>query len=415
MLEKGSSKPGLRLHLAHALTLAAFASCLISPDSNADTNHRPDGKGGGTLLNPPPVATGPLGAAGQTIQYHGGDIMLGAPSIYFIWYGDWAGNTALDILSDWANNIGGSPYYNINSTYYDHSGNHISNAARFGGAVFDHYSHGDFLSDDDIEDIVADQIGGALPIDENGVYFVLTSADVAQQSSSTSAFCLDYCGWHTHHLMIIDLIHWVDIKYAFVGNAIRCPGSCAAQTASSPNDNPGADAMASVLAHEFEETTSDPDLDAWFTASGDENGDLCVWRFGQEYHTPNGARANMRLGNRDYLIQQNWVNLDGGYCALSLPAVSAISPNWGSRAGGTRVTISGTGFAPNATVSFGGTPATAVSFVDSSTLIATTPPHSFGRVAVSVSAHGGTISIPDAFTFGLTPAQILTVVNNVLQ
>jgi hypothetical protein len=75
--------------------------------------------------------------------------------------------------------------------------------------------------------------------------------------------------------------------------------------------------MASVLSHEFEETTSDPDLNAWYDAQGQENADKCAWTFGSQYQAPNGARANMRLGNRDFLIQQNWVNADGGGCALS--------------------------------------------------------------------------------------------------
>jgi hypothetical protein len=30
----------------------------------------------------------------------------------------------------------------------------------------------------------------------------------------------------------------------------------------------------------------------------------------------NGAYYNMTLGSRNYLIQQNWVNASGGYCAL---------------------------------------------------------------------------------------------------
>ena len=32
----------------------------------------------------------------------------------------------------------------------------------------------------------------------------------------------------------------------------------------------------------------------------------------------NGSKHNMTLGGRDYLIQQNWVNSGGGYCAKSL-------------------------------------------------------------------------------------------------
>src|SRR5262249_17734567 len=51
----------------------------------------------------------------------------------------------------------------------------------------------------------------------------------------------------------------------------------------------------------------------------EENADKCAWTFGTEYHTANGARANMRLGTRDYLIQQNWVNAGAGYCSLEGP------------------------------------------------------------------------------------------------
>jgi len=32
---------------------------------------------------------------------------------------------------------------------------------------------------------------------------------------------------------------------------------------------------------------------------------------------PNGAYANMLLGGRDYMIQRNWVNASGGYCAIA--------------------------------------------------------------------------------------------------
>jgi hypothetical protein len=41
--------------------------------------------------------------------------------------------------------------------------------------------------------------------------------------------------------------------------------------------------------------------------------------FGQIYPTPNGAVANMKLGNRDYLIQQNWVNSDRKGLRVSYP------------------------------------------------------------------------------------------------
>ena len=45
--------------------------------------------------------------------------------------------------------------------------------------------------------------------------------------------------------------------------------------------------------------------------------DLCAWNFGSTYIANNGATANVRVGARDFLLQQLWVNAYGGYCALT--------------------------------------------------------------------------------------------------
>ena len=75
--------------------------------------------------------------------------------------------------------------------------------------------------------------------------------------------------------------------------------------------------MASIIAHELEEAVTDPDLNAWYDSRGMENADKCAWTFGSVYLLPNGAYANVALGNLNYLIQRNWVNASGGYCAMS--------------------------------------------------------------------------------------------------
>jgi hypothetical protein len=67
------------------------------------------------------------------------------------------------------------------------------------------------------------------------------------------------------------------------------------------------------------------------------------------------------------------------------PTVTAISPTSGTTAGGTAITISGTGFLTGATVSFGGASATAVTVVNSTSITATTPAHSAGAVDVVVT------------------------------
>lgn len=270
----------------------------LRDDNNGDRNRDAHGDAG----NAKPAS------GNNGIQYHGGPVMLGTTKMYYIWYGNWSGNTATTILQDFAGNIGGSPYYNINTTYYDGSNNHVLNAVVFGGSIVDSYSRGTSLTDSAIQAIVSSAItSGALPKDTNGVYFVLTSADV----TASSGFCTQYCGWHTH-----GTISGSDIKYSFVGNPDRCPSSCAAQSVG-PNGNAGADGMASIIAHELEEATTDPDLNAWYDRRGMENADKCAWTFGSTTTLPSGAKYNMTLGSRNYLIQQNWVNASGGFCAKS--------------------------------------------------------------------------------------------------
>jgi hypothetical protein len=234
--------------------------------------------------------------------------------MYYIWYGNWSGNPATTILTDFANSIGGSPYYNINTTYYDGSGSHLVNSVAYAGSTTDSGSQGfNNLSDSAIQAIVGSAISsGRLPKDPHGVYFVLTSADVTK-----SGFCTSYCGWHTHGTYT-DTSGQTDIKYSFIGNPAQCLSACAAQSIG-PNGDAGADGMVSIIAHELEEAASDPDLNAWYDSRGYENADKCAWTFGATYVTGNGASANMNLGGRNYLIQRNWVNASGGYCALSYP------------------------------------------------------------------------------------------------
>jgi hypothetical protein len=62
------------------------------------------------------------------------------------------------------------------------------------------YPYGNSLTDANIGSVVATAIsstsygGTQLPADEDGVYFVLTSADV----TASSGLCSSYCGWHTY-------------------------------------------------------------------------------------------------------------------------------------------------------------------------------------------------------------------------
>jgi hypothetical protein len=241
------------------------------------------------------------GGGGTGISYHGGPVMVSGVNVHYIYYGNFSADK--NVLENLARNIGGSPYFNINTTYYNGSNTHVPNSVSFAGAVTDSGSHGTALTDANIQQIVAAQN----PTDTNGVYFVLTAPNV---SEGGNGFCGNYCGWHTHAT-----INGRDIKYAFIGDPTRCPSSCEEQSVG-PNGSSGADGMASIISHELEEATTDPDLNAWYDQRGAENADKCAWTFGSTY-TSGGAVANMNLGGKDYLIQQNWVNAGSGGCAKS--------------------------------------------------------------------------------------------------
>ncbi|HEY2361733.1 MAG TPA: hypothetical protein VGK36_11485 [Candidatus Angelobacter sp.] len=277
---------------------------------------------------------GPIGEAvvtGNGIEYHGGPVMQGPHNVYFIWYGNFSGNSALSILPDLINGFGGSQYFNTNTTYGDTTGN-IANTAAMAGAFFDNYSQGTALNGTTLNNVLLLPFNnGKLPVDPNGIYFVLTSPDVTltfppAPDGSPQGFCTAFCGFHTFRTLTNGVTS-VDIKVAFVGDpATQCPArpgqaGCSAQ-AFSPNGNEGADAMASVIAHELNETVTDPDLNAWFHVDGSgEVGDLCntssaATTFGATFTSLNGAHANVVLSGRQYLLQSNWLNSGGGFCAM---------------------------------------------------------------------------------------------------
>jgi hypothetical protein len=270
-----------------------------------------DGRGNLVRQLPPRGQSGSGGSVvqGNGISYHNGPVMHNGVNIYYIWYGDWSkDSTANAILTNYAQFVGGSPYFNINTTYGDTTGNvpNTSSTIRYAGAVADTGSLGTSLSDSSIWTLVTNALK-TLPVDPNGVYFILTAPYVAE----TSGFLSQYCGWHN-----MNYFGSTTIKYAFVGNPAASLGSCSIQS-TGPNGDAQADAMVSVIAHELEEATTDPELSAWYDSAGAEDADKCAWTFGATYPTSNGAQANMMIGSRNYLIQQNWVNAGGGYCGLS--------------------------------------------------------------------------------------------------
>lgn len=92
------------------------------------------------------------------------------------------------------------------------------------------------------------------------------------------------------------------------------------------------------------------------------------------------------------------------YAEQEARVVMAVRPNVGTSAGGTAITIVGTGFLPGARVVIGGERAREVEVLDSTRITALTPPHDLGLVDVVVRNPDLPAAIlPAAFEFVVGP------------
>ena len=92
------------------------------------------------------------------------------------------------------------------------------------------------------------------------------------------------------------------------------------------------------------------------------------------------------------------------YVAPPTIDVTGLTPLFGPTAGGTPITITGTGYAGPTTVSIGGTAATNLDVVSPTEITAVTPPHVAGAFLVTVTDPGGSAVSTQRFTFVAPPS-----------
>jgi hypothetical protein len=259
------------------------------------------------------------------IIYHGGPLLIATKVVAIYWSGSTiyaggptpgttgTGSQDGSVVGAFLRNLGGSPYFNINSTYFDGSGTHVQNSVAYTGYWASNTNaptSGQTISDAQVQaQIVAGFNSGALTYDNSTLYAVFSGPGV----DLGGGFGTQYCAYHGRFTS-----NGRDVKYAVMPRDYDFPNACAALVGS-PNNDFAADAEVNTLAHETEETTTDEDLNAWYDRRGDENADKCAWTFGTTYTTSNGSTANMKLGTRDYLVQRNWVNVGNGGCLVQYP------------------------------------------------------------------------------------------------
>jgi hypothetical protein len=102
----------------------------------------------------------------------------------------------------------------------------------------------------------------------------------------------------------------------------------------------------------------------------------------------------------------------GAFEVQELPDVTALTPNSGPVAGGTSVTVTGSGFLPGAAVQFGTDPSPAVVVASPTSLTATAPPGSAGAVDVHVvnpDSQSSPANPGDVFTYLAAPPTVTAV------
>ncbi|HZH41564.1 MAG TPA: hypothetical protein VFD85_11160 [Gemmatimonadales bacterium] len=258
---------------------------------------------------------------GTGIFYHGGPVIFQQKVAAVYWGtsiiysgGPTPGSTGTgsqdgSLIGFFLRNLGGSSYFNINTTYFDGTGTHVQNAVSYTQYWADNSAPAAKVTDAQVQAEVAKGLAsGALTYDPSTLYHVFTGPNI----NLGGGFGTQYCAYHGHFTW-----NGLDVKYSAMPYDLTFPSACTALNGS-PNSDPAADAEVNTLAHETEETTTDEDLNAWFDRRGEENADKCAWQFGTTHVTGNGSTANVTIGGKDFLVQMNWINSGNGGCRQGL-------------------------------------------------------------------------------------------------
>jgi hypothetical protein len=427
----GRTTAGARLRAcALTLVLAALVLGVTAAGASALIVQLPNGK---TVSIQPRRGHLPSGLSATGLNstanliYHGGPVMSSNTNYAFYWAP--SGSPAYpaeyqsgvnQFFEDLAHDSGGEQ--NVDSVavqYTDGSGHAANYDSHFAGAIIDtdpYPANGCkkapiCLTDAQIQAELAKYIAAhELPRDLAHEYFVLTppkvedcfEANGLECSAGTTAGA--YCAYHGSFASAGGVIVYANDP--FVTGIEGC------DTGEHPNNKPSDGVIMGGLSHEHNESTTDPELNAWFGSNGEENGDKCrTFVESSEYGSPlgtapDGSRFNQLINGHEYWYQQEWSN-EGSVCkqrlALSAPVVSKLGPLKGPASGGTQVKITGTGFTGATSVHFGSQEAS-FTVTSSTKIVATAPAAAVGTVDVTVTNPAGTSPITTGDRYKYAPA-----------
>jgi hypothetical protein len=228
------------------------------------------------------------GGSGQSALLidHGGNIMQNVQPVQAIFWGtSWSSASftgdKVSGIDTFYSGIANSTYAHTCSEYSGPAGVFVSDSITYNGHFVDITAAADGSRTGPILAEVCRQISNPQP---NGYYPVYV--DIPRGHAS-------FCAWHS-----AGTCSGVPVQFAFFFHLDGDPG-CDPQDTSGLHSQ-GLAALANLSGHEISEARTDPQLNAWYDRSGNENGDKCDWSFGTNLLTfSNGSR---------WKIQGNWSN-----------------------------------------------------------------------------------------------------------
>lgn len=302
------------------------------------------------------VLNGPLSANEQGILYHGGPVLHAITTYAIFWDPDGAFDSSTKslvggFLANVAHDSGSNgDVFSVATQYGDAAGG-AQYAQTFGGSYIDSDPYPGSggcsattpgaptcLTDSQISsELESFAASHSLP-SGMGSLFVMLTPDSVVTCMDGGGQCSNnaYCSLHSYASDGSSTLLYIEIPFTELGSQAGAKGcqDDGNPLVQAPNGDPGlGDVALKSLTHEMLETISDPLLDAWYDADGNEIADLCngvTWSPDSFLPLEGGVASagtlwNQMINGAHYYLQGAWSNATGN-CALS------ASPTPGLRA-----------------------------------------------------------------------------------